>query len=171
MVDEGLITALRGHAFVLGVTACGSRVTCDPAPTDTDEDWLVHVYEKVGGEGMDPAEYFHRLSGELQDQGFVLEGNEDYQDEEGMEFTSFRRGEINLICTFRWQFVDRHKLATKVCKRFNLLDKGDRVALFEAIMYTADVDHPERKDRQRRLEKTAALQHESQTLPEDKGLF
>lgn len=53
-------------------------------------------------------------------------------------FTSYRLGELNVIATDKPKFYDDFLLATRLAKRFNLLDKKDRVALFQAILYKND---------------------------------
>ena len=108
----------------------GSRVTCDPAPTDTDEDWLVLVREV-------PVE-------RLQEAGFGQEGSpEFYTGNDAGGFRSWRRGEINLITTQSEEFYRLFLTATYLAKRFNLLRKQDRIALFQAILYGVEVHNLE----------------------------
>ena len=108
----------------------GSRVTCDPAPTDTDEDWLVLVREV-------PVE-------KLQEAGFSQEGTpEFYTGNDAGGFRSWRKGEINLITTQSDEFFRLFLTATYLAKRFNLLRKQDRIALFQAILYGVEVHNLE----------------------------
>lgn len=108
----------------------GSRVTCDPAPTDTDEDWLALVREVPVGR--------------LQEAGFGQEGSpEFYTGNDAGGFQSWRRGEINLITTQSDEFYRLFLTATYLAKRFNLLRKQDRIALFQAILYGVDVHNLE----------------------------
>lgn len=108
----------------------GSRVTCDPAPTDTDEDWLVLVREV-------PVE-------KLQEAGFSQEGSpEFYTGNDAGGFRSWRKGEINLITTQSDEFFRLFLTATYLAKRFNLLRKQDRIALFQAILYGVEVHNLE----------------------------
>lgn len=103
--------------------AVGSRVICDPAPTDTDEDWLVWTF----GEPLDFA---------LQEQGFIREGGPDfYTGNDNGAFRSWRRGELNLIVTPERKFFELFETATHLARRFNLLEKQDRIALFQAVLY------------------------------------
>ncbi|WP_298844024.1 hypothetical protein [uncultured Salinicola sp.] len=108
----------------------GSRVTCDPAPTDTDEDWLVLVREV-------PVE-------KLQEAGFSQEGSpEFYTGNDAGGFRSWRKGEINLITTQSDEFFRLFLTATYLAKRFNLLRKQDRIALFQAVLYGVEVHNLE----------------------------
>lgn len=108
----------------------GSRVTCDPAPTNTDEDWLVLVREVP--------------IGRLQEAGFGQEGSpEFYTGNDAGGFRSWRKGEINLITTQSDEFFRLFLTATYLAKRFNLLRKPDRIALFQAILYGVEVHNLE----------------------------
>jgi 4-hydroxyphenylpyruvate dioxygenase-like putative hemolysin len=103
----------------------GSRVTCDPAPTDTDEDYLVYT------------EDLSTLMGDCIEMGFTNEGS--YV---GSEFHSLRQGTTNLIITTRKEFYDKFVLATHVCKTLNVLDKQDRIVVFQAILYGKEYGKP-----------------------------
>lgn len=106
------------HAFV------GSRVTCNPAPTDTDCDELVFA--------MDAFRLFEFVEGD----GYVWEGGKGYCPDAGEgRFASFRRGEHNLIVTECAVFYDKFLRATALAKQFNLLRKEDRIDLFKALLY------------------------------------
>ena len=96
----------------------GSRVTCNPPPMDTDEDILIY------------SEDAKTLIGNCIEQGFVGTGS--YV---GSEFTSLLQGTINLIITDNKEFYDKFMLATHVCKSLNLLDKQERITVFQAILY------------------------------------
>jgi len=100
----------------------GSRVTCDPAPMDTDEDYLCYDFRKCDDE--------------IRAEGFILEGNPSfYTGNDNGNFRSWRRGNINLIVTPDLEFFDLFMTATHLAKHFNLLEKQDRIALFQAILY------------------------------------
>ncbi len=108
------------------MTPVGSRVTCDPAPTDTDEDWLIYADE---GESQE----------KLEGQGFKLEGAPGfYTGNDNGRFRSYRHGAINAIVTPDLEFYNKFKTATELAKRFNLLEKSDRIALFQAVLYGVD---------------------------------
>lgn len=107
----------------------GSRITCNPAPTDTDEDFL--LLAKPGD--------FALLVGILMDEGWELGGSEIPNEYNSIEpesrFQSFTYGDKNLIITESNVFFRRFMAATSVCKRLNLMEKTDRIALFQAVLY------------------------------------
>jgi hypothetical protein len=110
------------------IEPCGSRVTCNPPPRDTDEDWLVAMPDK-----RDAVSKVVNLLGGA---GFRWEGNgEHYQDVAASTFMSWRNGSVNLIVSSSADFIRRHHAATSLCKRLNLLSKPDRIALFQAVLY------------------------------------
>jgi len=110
-----------GH-FLEDCRAVGSRVTCNPAPVDTDEDWLI----RVSGE----------VSNLLAMAGFTQEGQlGDYTGNIEGGFQSWRKDTVNLIVTSDVGFFDRFVTASLLAARFNLLLKEDRIALFQAVLY------------------------------------
>ena len=112
---------------------CGSRVTCNPAPPDTDEDWLV----------LYPEERFQELHDVLYLDGWSLGGsfmagsfNQSNPDEQFRSYTKEINGiKRNLICTSSEIFHKRFWAATTVSTRLNLMNKDDRIALFQAVLY------------------------------------
>lgn len=96
----------------------GSRATCNPPPMDTDEDILILVND---------IEDFEDWALE----NFVAEG---YCGED-KSFSSLRLGSLNLIVTDQKSFFDKFMVATTVTKRLNLMNKEDRRALFQAVLY------------------------------------
>jgi len=106
----------------------GSRVTCDPAPTDTDIDVLCLI---------DPAQYDIFVA-ELFSDGFDLDGSRVSNEKsiaESSGFQSFKKGEVNLIVTGSLEFYRRFDAASSVAKRMNMMEKSDRIALFQAVLY------------------------------------
>ena len=99
----------------------GSRVTCSPPPMDTDEDWLIYDPD------CDVAVF-------LDDLGWSGCG-EDYDDDDTKDMSVFRFEDVNIICMHCDDQYDKFILATKISKGLNLMDKSDRVNLFEAIRY------------------------------------
>lgn len=97
----------------------GSRVTCNPPPTDTDEDWLAL---ETGP--------WDRTGWEKSRKETSSTGSDDI-----VRFTSYRQGNLNLIVAHELEFYERFLAASSVAKRLNLLSKPDRIALFQAVLY------------------------------------
>lgn len=120
------------------VFACGSRVTNNPAPKDSDHDFLVRV----------PEAEWKSVTDYLTWAGYTNESDDgQYSIPPGaLSFQSWRYegaigvhkdqvGEVNLLLTIDDEFVKRHRAATGLCKRLNLPVKADRVAVFQAVLY------------------------------------
>ena len=100
----------------------GSRETCDPAPVGSDEDWLVLLscgIERVDAENC------------LDLNGWVRGGSLPRDGEPG-EFSSFKKDDLNIILTHDPEFYHRFIVGTSICKRLNLMDRDDRVAVVKA---------------------------------------
>jgi hypothetical protein len=126
MVDP--MSAIR--ATGANVTPVGSRMTCNPAPTDTDEDYLVWTHDPASENAVKDA---------LNDGGWVLGGSA-IPDEANTvpmadRFWAYRNGNFNLIVTRSQPFAHRFLAASSIAKRLNLLNKADRIALFQAVLY------------------------------------
>lgn len=115
----------------LKVYQCGSRVTCNPPPMDTDADYLVLVKD---------IDSFSELCDFLLKNDFY-QGGSCIADEantllEHERFTSFSNAvKINFIITLSNIFYDRFVLATNVCKSINEMRKPCRITIFQAILY------------------------------------
>ena len=126
---EIFASALKSYWFdnapIYTCDRTGSRYTCDPAPMDTDEDWIVYV------------ESFSKFQGWAINAGFEKTTPEDHEayGSGEVEFKTYRRGEMNLIVTEDRQFYDDWMLATCVCRELNLLEKADRIRVFQGILY------------------------------------
>jgi hypothetical protein len=110
------------------IVPVGSRVTCSPPPTDTDEDFLLLV------DNMNDA------VSKLIDLGFsdsrTPEQEKEYrslQRASGGKFTSLRFGDVNYIVTESAFFFDRFLTATHICKTMNVMDKQDRILIFHGV--------------------------------------
>ena len=99
----------------------GSRITCDPPPTDTDQDILVYVPD---------ISQWMELWDVLEDLGWEWEGA-NYC---ALPFDSWRKGEYNLILTRYEEWFNNFMTATAQCKKDNILDKAARVAVFDSIL-------------------------------------
>ncbi len=117
-----IIQWLEDLDAVVGAEACGSRITCNPAPTGTDQDYLVELNHGFSIDAL------------LQSEGFMAEGSDLY-DGNPNTFTSYRRADVNLIVSDDPEFCRLHRAATYVCKRLNLMDKDDRISVFQAVLY------------------------------------
>jgi hypothetical protein len=119
-VEELLARCLQWHNV-------GSRVSCNPPPTDTDRDILCLV--AIATEFAAVAEAA----------GFEVAGSVPVDNIDPYKvisrWASFRRGEINLIVTDDPSFASLFMVATRLATRFNLMDRNDRVALFQAVLY------------------------------------
>jgi hypothetical protein len=109
----------------------GSRYICTPPTMDTDEDFVVL---------MDRG--YHAKLDEI---GFAVEGRPGfYTGNDNGGFLSFRRGDENLIATDDPEFFNLFVTATELAKRFNLTEKADRIALFQAVLYGVEAENLER---------------------------
>ena len=113
-------------------TMVGSRATCNPPPTQTDIDYLILIRESVS---MATFARQLRADGFSLDTGGEYMGPESVPNQEESHFYSFRKGDLNLIVTKELDFHSRFLSATLLAKRFNLMKKVDRIALFRVILY------------------------------------
>ena len=129
------------HAYLAALpmvdksAAVGSRITCDPSPVSADEDFLILIKND---------EQFQQLVDKLDADGFKLEGSEivDPADtgNKPWDFQSFRKDQLNLILTQNEEFYNKFLVASSVAKHLNLRHKGDRVVLFQAVLYANAFD-------------------------------
>jgi len=129
-----MITLLRALPEVIRIEPVGSRVTCNPPPTDTDADYLVLVGSMVDFRTTIICDFGYELDGsQVADASVPLNAAD--------RFSSYSQGDINLIVTSDATFFRKFMAASSVAKRLNLLDKSDRIALFQAVLYgNADGD-------------------------------
>ena len=99
----------------------GSRVTCSPPPTDTDEDVLLLTDD------------LSMLIADCIEVGFTRDG--DHKASYPTGFVSLRNGTMNFIVTDVEEFYKKFMLATHVCKSLNVMTKVDRICVFQAILY------------------------------------
>lgn len=111
-------------ALVKQSARTGSRVICRPVPEGRDDDWIVLV-ENV--------EAFHGVAMQENWKGPKSVANADkYPD----SFESLHGpNDLNLLVTASEDFFRRFDAATHVARRLNLLEKPDRIALFQAVLY------------------------------------
>lgn len=119
-VIHALITDIPGF---IRADPVGSRVTCNPAPTDTDMDILVLV-SSLRGIRAD-------LTNFLRSGPAWKPCGSEY---EKATRTAFRYGEINIIVTDDPDHYALFMRATKIAKGLNLMNKDDRIFLFETLL-------------------------------------
>ena len=105
----------------------GSRVTCDPPVVDTDRDFLCLVENVNAFIKAAEKEGFELAGSKIDEATETCDGRSD--------FCSLSDGEINLIATDSKEFYDKFMVATRLATRLNLLNKDDRIALFQAVLY------------------------------------
>lgn len=108
----------------------GSAFTCSPPVEDTDWDWAVLPKD------------FDKFAVRLVQSGWVMGGSEivAMSQDDQCTFASFRKDKHNIMLVKHRTYYERIVTATKLAKKFNLLKKEDRVALFEAV---ADGQNPD----------------------------
>lgn len=105
--------------FFIGPEPGGSREICNPPPTNTDADYHVLVRD------------MRRLETLLFNEGWEVGGST--WPGHGNWFFAYRKGPYNLIVTDKPEFYDTMVRSTAIAKRLNLLNKDDRIALFQAM--------------------------------------
>lgn len=127
ILDKLHIPDMRG--ICIEIQHVGSRVTCNPPPQNTDDDWLLLVSDwRVALVVAIRASYLV---------GGSVPSDQLEESKERLRFTSLKRDcdKTNLLITDDEEFFDRFMAATSVAKRLNLLEKDDRIALFQAVLY------------------------------------
>lgn len=125
---------LRNQGY--GVHPTGSYEICDPPVTDTDRDFLVYQSRSNSmpfidrGYSLPPSQEVGEYPKEIE--------------RFGESFLSYTKGQVNLIVTSQSHYFHASILATRLCKKLNLLDKEDRIAVFRAIRHKiVDDDYEE----------------------------
>lgn len=102
----------------------GSRYICNPPVMDTDEDYVCFLFD----------------DDDLLKAGFNKTSNESEEYEGLSYFTTWRYKHYNLVVTEDREFFDLFVLATKEAKEKNILDKNERIDLFQKILYGSDIE-------------------------------
>jgi hypothetical protein len=101
----------------------GSRRTCNPPPTDTDDDYLVLCNDAK------------QAVRSLKELGFEPPENiAEYVALHSCSFTSLRFGELNFIVTDDVEWFDKFLTASYFAKKYNVMNKADRIELFDSVM-------------------------------------
>ncbi len=117
----------------LKLVPVGSRVTCVPPPTDTDQDYLVWTNSHTKTCLALAADEWDSLGS----------GPSDDELSCGIGWCSFRKGEDNIILTWDRGFYDSFLCASAAAAALNLLSKADRISLFQVIMRHWPSDKPD----------------------------
>lgn len=107
----------------VGIYATGSSVICNPPILDTDKDFIIC--------SKDPT----ILIDYLVDNDFEISMNEGYEFDPDSGITCLRRLAVNLVITRDYAFYLKFVEATKLAKKLNLLEKTQRIALFQYVLY------------------------------------
>lgn len=121
--------------FCLYMTPVGSRITCDPPPMDTDLDYLLLLKFGKRKKVMDVLINTITITDQTDSYGTLS------------DFFSVRHNEINFIVTHSLDFYDKFMAATSVAKKFNLMEKEDRIILFEAVISSKSCDPQPKKEK------------------------
>jgi hypothetical protein len=100
----------------------GSRETCNPAPQDTDVDFVILNMQKFNPKSL----------------GFDLTTDQEKGNDASYgdgDFETYRQGEVNLIVVHNWADFKAWKAATAAAKQMNITDKEKRIALFQGVLY------------------------------------
>lgn len=99
----------------------GSTFTCNPPPTTTDIDVLCLLQPHIG-----------IIDGAVAP---LLEADFTFNDNYNMaEFSSMKKGKINIILTKHESFFNGFIKARNVCKLLNIMDKPTRIKVHQLIM-------------------------------------
>jgi len=121
------LCAILGTSL-LRISTVGSRVTCYPAPKNTDADWLILVDDNFFPYGI----------GKLTSVGFELDDSGLHYLPQQSTFNSWRGcDELNLIITTNFTWHNKFLEATGEARRLNILDKKERIQLFQKKLYGA----------------------------------
>ena len=109
---------------VIEIRRVGSRETCSPPPVGTDEDWLILLKTAPFHSARGGAEGWFAAN------GWVVGGSQD--EGASSRFVSLTSGDLNVLLTVDDEFFTGTMTGMSICKRLNLLDKADRIAVVRA---------------------------------------
>ena len=126
----------------------GSRVICNPPPTNTDDDYMLLVDQDL----------VEKFEARLLEDGFTLGGSmkytrqpkpleaypscEDIKSRTGNVFHSYKKGDLNLIVTCSPDYYKNFAKATMLARELNLIKKEQRISVFECICCDIWPDFP-----------------------------
>ena len=109
---------IPSHLYITSFLT-GSNYICNPPVTDTDIDQMFLVHS------LDETDY------ELTELGWKKCGNDEYATD---DWSAYRKGNLNALITSSKNHYDKFEAATELAKKRNLLNKVDRVNLFNTIV-------------------------------------
>lgn len=118
--DIPQLSPLYFSEYVIKSHPTGSSYICEPPVLNTDFDTII----------LAEAGYI----GALLSEGWTPCSGAEYSDS-GANFYAYRKGTQNYIVTTDTKFYKKFVYATKIAKSMNLLNKEDRVKLFDAVLY------------------------------------
>lgn len=101
----------------------GSRYICNPPVMDTDEDFVCFHPSRL------------QTLSHMHESGWTWTNNSGGHYKDMGDFLTFRKDHYNLIVADNSDFFDLFVAATNVAKIRNILDKQDRINLFQCILY------------------------------------
>mgnify|MGYP003393553556 CR=1 FL=1 len=99
----------------------GSSVICNPPVTTTDEDWMFLTKDMVEGTTY------------LIENDWVICG-EEYSDKRGVNWLALRKDKLNYLLTDDEVYFEKFLEATEIATKLNLLNKSDRITLFNLVL-------------------------------------
>ena len=118
---------------MLQIVPTGSYFNCSPPVTSTDRDYLILSYFNIEAKLIE-AGYVQTDSDPTKPKSTTNSIPAAKNGKDSLLFTSWRRGNINIILTRDTDHFNKHKIAGYVCKRLNLMKKEDRIMIYDAIM-------------------------------------
>jgi len=106
----------------------GSREICDPPVSNTDDD-IVLLVDDIQSFSKKAIEAGFEIGGSAPDSDLIERQVAEQR------FASLTCQDVNLIVVDNDEFFEKFMLATRVAKKLNLTQKGDRISLFQAVLY------------------------------------
>jgi hypothetical protein len=130
-VYNHLVARFVEHGFGDKLIKYGSYYVCNPPSTNTDVDFFIRVARLKEFEVLLEEIGFKQIESIGLDSSRPTWGDSDPD----RRFSSYKMGIFNLVATESEVFSVRHNAATSICKKLNLLDKKDRIMVYQAVLY------------------------------------
>lgn len=108
-----------------GIYASGSAVICNPPVLNSDKDFIICA--------TNPRLLIEFLVKNNFEVSLNNDGKYEFNPDDGI--TCLRRDEVNLVVTVSRDFYLKFVEATDLAKKLNLLEKSQRIALFQYVLY------------------------------------